>query len=58
MFEALNYQQYNREKVKAAYQKAGLDLPNFSQIDWDEIEKEARELSKKYNIPVKGFFRH
>ncbi|NCT54946.1 radical SAM protein [Candidatus Falkowbacteria bacterium] len=58
MFEALNYGKFNSDKINLAYTEAGSNIPIFSNINWDEIESEARELSQIYRIPVKGFYRH
>jgi len=36
-------------------------LPLYENLNneyWDKIEKEARSLSKKYKIPLRGFYRH
>ena len=30
----------------------------FDKKYWDKIEKQLRALSKKFNIPLKGFYRH
>lgn len=58
MFESLNYGKFNRDNINHAYIKAGMNIPNFKNVDWSKIELQARSLSQNYKIPVKGFYRH
>ena len=58
MFESLNYGKFNSGNISQAYTEAGANIPAFRDIDWSEIELEARKLSQIYKIPVKGFYKH
>jgi DNA repair photolyase len=58
MFESLNYGKFNSDKINLAYAKADITVPVFKDINWNEIEAEARKLSRIYKIPVKGFYKH
>ena len=58
MFESLNYGKFNSDNINQAYNEAGVNIPVFRDIDWSEIESEARELSQIYKITVKGFYKH
>jgi len=55
MFETLNQNKSNRDKIARAYEKAGVIL---KQADWISVEREAIELSRNEGIPVKGFYKH
>jgi len=58
MFEAINLRAFRVAKLHKVYRDLGIDISLLNNVNWNEIEKEARELSEKHNIPVKGFYRH
>jgi DNA repair photolyase len=58
MFESLNINKLNYDKIKKAFKLAGVLNHSFKSVDWFKIEKEAREASLKNGIRVKGFYKH
>jgi len=58
MFESLNINMSNRDKIKGAFVKAGLMRFFSESTDWKKVEGLAREISAKYGIKVKGFYNH
>lgn len=58
MFESLNINRSNQDKIAKVFTKVGLADYYSKPIDWREVEKLARELCAKYEIEVRGFFRH
>jgi len=57
MFESLNVNASNRDKVQVAFAKADVNCA-IKEIDWKSIEIQARQISEKLGIKVKGFYCH
>lgn len=63
MAESLNMKCGNWEGIKKVLegkypQLLAVYSAGFDKRYWDQIEKQVRTLSKEFNIPLKGFYRH
>jgi DNA repair photolyase len=63
MAESLNLKCGNWENIRNLLESKYPHLlplyqSRFSQQYWEQIEKELEELSKKFKIPLKGFYQH
>ncbi|TSD04196.1 MAG: radical SAM protein [Parcubacteria group bacterium Athens0714_12] len=63
MAESLNMKCGNRQDIQDVLRKKypshlSLYQSGFDKKYWDKIEKQLRALSKKFNISLKGFYRH
>ena len=58
MFEALNVNKSNIDKIKKGFVYAGIkDFP-LESINWSEIEIRAKKIATQCDIKVRGFYKH
>jgi len=63
MAESLNMKCGNWENIRSVLEKKYLHLlalyqARFDQKYWEQIERKLKELSSKFRIPLRGFYRH
>lgn len=63
MAETLNMKCGNRQDIRSLLERKYPHLipiyeSGFDKSYWDQIEKEIRKLSREFNIPLRGFYRH